>query len=406
MKEKKHAASGLLGLIILLLLSGFVFLAFQDQAFSITPIIIGGILAALFVLHYTICLVLFPGIDPFPIIISYVLVSIGMIILWRLKPDIGQRQLIWVAAGLTGMIVIMLLLREPAHWIRYRYIFMIGALGLLALVLVVGQVQGGAKNWIGIGGFSFQPSEFIKVILIYVLAAELSMKRKVRQLIWPLLTFCILATGLLVLARDLGGALIYASTTLILFYLGTGNLAATGLGIAGGVVGSIAAYQLFDHVKIRVAAWRNPWSSYESSGFQIAHGLMAIASGGLFGRGLTLGNAKIIPAYYTDYIFAVICLEMGQIVGIAIICFFILLILRGIAAAMQSHNSFNALLAMGVISLLAIQTFLIIGGVLKMIPLTGVTLPFVSYGGSSIIGSFLLLGILEAVIVDNKRTSQ
>ncbi len=405
-KSKYAAAGGLLGLVLLLVASGFGLLAFRDQSFSLEALIVGGVLCVLFSVHYLLCMSFFPGLDPYPIIIAYILSALGMILLWRSNPDIGQKQLIWVGAGLIGMLVVMLVLRNIQFWVRLKWVLMAASMGILLVTLVIGNAQGGAKNWIDIGGFSFQPSEFIKIVLIYVLASELSEKRRLGQLLWPLAVFAVGCVGLLVLARDLGGALLYASTSLILFYVATGNWLVTGAGLLAGAGGSVLAFKLFDHVKVRVAAWRNPWASYESSGFQIAHGLMAIASGGLFGRGLTLGKVKIIPAYYTDYIFTVLCLEMGQIVGVAVIGFYVLLILRGIAAAMQSPNQFNALLATGVIAMLAMQTFLILGGVMKMIPLTGVTLPFVSYGGSSMIGSFFLLGILEAVILNNQRNHE
>jgi Bacterial cell division membrane protein len=209
----------------------------------------------------------------------------------------------------------------------------------------------------------------------------------------------------LVLSRDLGTAAIYGVTTLIVFYVATGNLLATGIGIGAGVAGAMAAYTLFSHVRVRVAVWRNPWAKYGEvgGGYQIAQGLMAIASGGLFGMGLGRGMPKSIPAYRTDYIFAVICEEMGILVGVCIIALFLLLILRGFSIARQGNDRFHSLLSVGVVTVFGIQSFLIIGGVVKLIPLTGVTLPFVSYGGSSMIASFILLGMLAYASIQTKK---
>lgn len=403
-KERdKLTGSALIGLIIILLLSCFSLLAFAEGTLDGQAFLTMGLLCAMIGLHYLLTSLFFRDIDPYPMVIVYLLLSIGMIIQWRINPEIAGRQLVWVGGGMAGMLLLMALMRQPAFWRRAKWLLMLLSLGSLVLVLLVGNVTGGAKNWINLGGFSFQPSEFVKVALIYISAVELSEKRKVRQLIWPFVAFAVACVGLLMLCRDLGGALLFALTALTMFYVATGSLLWTGAGLGVGALGGVASYYLFDHVKVRVAAWQNPWASYETNGYQIAQGLMAIASGGLFGMGLNLGSPKIIPAYHTDYIFAVICEEMGWIVGLVVIGMYVLLILRGLAAAMQSHNSVNALIATGVITMIALQTFLILGGVIKLIPLTGVTLPFVSYGGSSMMGSFFLLGMLEAVIIDNKR---
>lgn len=405
-KSKDHDKLGggaLVGLIMLLILSCFALLAFADETINTRALLAAALLCGMIGLHYVLMNVFFKDIDPYPLVIVYLLVSIGMILQWRINPEIAERQLVWVGLGMAGMLLLMLLLRRPAFWRRAKWLLMALSLGSLAVVLLVGNVTGGAKNWINLGGFSFQPSEFVKVALIYIAAIELSEKRSIKQLLWPLITFAVGCVGLLMLCRDLGAAVLYALTTLTMFFVATGSLLWTGAGLGVGALGSVASYHMFDHVRIRVAAWRNPWASYETNGYQIAQGLMAIASGGLFGMGLNLGSPKIIPAYHTDYIFAVICEELGWIVGLVVIGLYILLILRGVAAAMQSRSSVNALIATGTITMIALQTFLIIGGVIKLIPLTGVTLPFVSYGGSSMMGSFFMLGMLEAVIIDNKR---
>ena len=248
--------------------------------------------------------------------------------------------------------------------------------------------SGGAVNWISIGGILFQPSEFVKIAMIIVLAGAMSERTSLRELIAPTL-FAVAVCALLVLQRDLGAAMLMAMVYMLMFYAATCKLGTTLLGAA-------ACYYLFDHVKRRVAVWRDPWATYSTSGYQIAQGLMAIASGGLFGMGLGLGSPKLIPAYRTDYIFAVICEEFGIVFGIGIMAVYLIIVIRGCMAALNVKNRFVSLCAFGASALIAVQAFIIIGGVIKLIPLTGITMPFVSYGGSSLIAFMMLHGIIQA----------
>ncbi len=401
--RKNRGAAGLLTLIVLLVATAFALLSLRDERFDVAALMTGGILVIALLAHYVVLTGLFRDIDRHMLIIAYLLISVGMIVQYRINPDIAYRQLTWIAVGMGAMLLMIALMRRPDFWKSWRWVFMGGSIGLLGLVFAIGRTTYGAKNWINVAGFSFQPSEFIKIALILVLATELSEKRRIRQIVWPLGAFVMACLAILMVSRDLGAALIYFCVTLILFYVATGNVAMTGLGIVGGAGASVMAYYLFDHVRMRVAIMKNPWASYDTSGYQIAQGLMAIASGGLFGMGLTRGTPKIIPAYHTDYIFAVICEEMGMVVGVCMLAFYVVLILRGVAAAMRCKESYTSLIACGVIAAIAIQTFLIIGGVIKMIPLTGVTMPFVSYGGSSMIASFMMLGLLESVVIHNHK---
>ena len=173
-----------------------------------------------------------------------------------------------------------------------------------------------------------------------------------------------------------------------------------------GAAGAVASYYMFDHVKARVAIWLNPWATYSTSGYQIAQGLMAIASGGLWGLGLTKGLPKSIPAYNTDYIFAVICEEFGIVFGIAVIALYLVFIIRGALIALNARSRYLMLVAFGCTVLITLQSFIIIAGVIKLIPLTGITMPFVSYGGSSMIACMMLLGILEGVSIQNGEMLQ
>lgn len=405
-RKRKNNSAGLLTLIILFIASAFALLALSTEEIDIGAFLTAGILIALISAHYLIVTGLFPQVDRQLLIIVYVFVSVSMVMQYRINDEIASRQLIWIAIGMAGMLIMMILTAHPDFLRKLIWPLMVLSIILLMVVFLVGNTVGGAKNWINLAGFSFQPSEFIKIVVVLALAHYLSCMQNLRALIWPAGVFIVACMGILVLSRDLGAAVMYAAVTLILYYAATGNVFWTGAGVAVGCVAGVAAYNLFDHVKVRVAAWRNPFGSYESSGYQIAQGLMAIASGGLFGMGLTQGMPKLIPAYHTDYIFAVICEEMGIIIGICILILYIVFIVRGITHAMQCEDQFSSLIALGMTSTLGIQTFLIIGGVIKLIPLTGVTLPFISYGGSSMISSFLMLGALQSIAIANGKRAE
>ena len=204
------------------------------------------------------------------------------------------------------------------------------------------------------------------------------------------------------LQKDLGTALIYYATALLLFYASSGNLPLTGLGIVGAGGAAVLGYKMFKHVKVRVAVWLNPWLTADTTGYQIVQILMAIASGGLFGVGLGLGSPRVIPVYFTDCIFAVICEQFGILFGILVLVMYVILILRGASIATSARHSFYSLIAMGATVMLGIQTFVIIAGVLKLIPLTGVTMPFVSYGGTSLVSCMALIGLLQGVASVNQ----
>ena len=270
------------------------------------------------------------------------------------------------------------------------------SLGLLALTLVIGKETYGAKNWIDLKFFSLQPSEFVKVALVVCLALDLSEKRTIGTLI-PVGVFAVACVGLICLQKDLGAVLICFMIAVAAYFTATSNWLLCLGGFAAAAGGSVMMYKLFAHVRTRVAIWRNPWASPQDGGYQIVQSLIAIASGGMTGMGLGLGSAeKSVPVVESDFIFAALCEEFGIIIGLTIIALYVILFVRGLMLAMRARSSFHALLAVGVVTSLALQTFMIIGGVIKMVPLTGVTLPFISSGGSSMMSTWGLLAFLKA----------
>ncbi len=334
---------------------------------------------------------LFPS-DRLLLSLTNFLCALGVLVLYSTEPDYAYHQAMYYGVGILAMIVCVWIVRLVRSW-RIPVLLLIPlSLALLVLPLVIGRETNGAKNWFYVAGISVQPSEIVKLSLLIIVSYYMSRHRML-----PWLFFAVSCLGVLMLQKDLGTALMYYGTTLMLFYASSGNLFLTGLGLAGGAGAAVMGYKMFAHVKKRVAIWLNPWSDYENSGFQIVQSLMAIASGGLFGVGLGLGSPKTIPVYYTDFIFAVICEQFGLIFGLCVLLMYVAIIWRGATTAMATRTSFHGLLAMGCTIMLGLQTFVIIGGVIKMIPLTGVTMPFVSYGGTSLVSSLCLVGLLQGV---------
>ena len=334
---------------------------------------------------------LFPS-DRLLLSLTNFLCALGVLVLYSTEPDYAYHQAMYYGIGILAMIVCVWIVRLVRSW-RIPVLLLIPlSLALQVLPLVIGRETNGAKNWFYVAGISVQPSEIVKLSLLIIVSYYMSRHRML-----PWLFFAVSCLGVLMLQKDLGTALMYYGTTLMLFYASSGNLFLTGLGLAGGAGAAVMGYKMFAHVKKRVAIWLNPWSDYENSGFQIVQSLMAIASGGLFGVGLGLGSPKTIPVYYTDFIFAVICEQFGLIFGLCVLLMYVAIIWRGATTAMAARTSFHGLLAMGCTVMLGLQTFVIIGGVIKMIPLTGVTMPFVSYGGTSLVSSLCLVGLLQGV---------
>lgn len=397
MDKLRHArCASALGIVLFFIVSAFLLLAFRGEAYDVAALLFGAVVALITLLTYFLLAWLAPHADRLLMLAVCFLCALGMVIQYRISPETALRQLMMLGAGILGMLLMMVLMRRP-HIFRILSIPMaLISLGILCALLFIGKESGGARNWISVAGILFQPSEFVKVALVFLLADAMTEHTHVRDLI-PLFLFVGAVTVLLVLQRDLGAAMLMAGTFLLVFFAATSNIGATFAALLCGGAGAYASYLLFDHVRARIAIWQDPWATYSTSGYQIAQGLMAIASGGLWGLGLGQGSPKMIPAYHTDYIFAVICEEFGILFGIGVIVLYLLIAVRGILIALNAEDRFSMLTAFGATALLAIQTFVIIGGVIKLIPLTGITMPFVSYGGSSMITCLLLIGILEGI---------
>lgn len=375
--------------VMLFFFSAFLLLALKDMKWEGFALAAG--VPAMIWLGTHVLPRLFPS-DKLLLSLTNFLCALGVLVLYATSPATAYRQALYYGVGLVAMVLCVWMVRLVRSWHAPVLLLMPVSLGVLVLPLVLGRETNGATNWIYFAGLSVQPSELVKISLLLILSFYMSRHRML-----PWLGFSVACLGVLMLQKDLGTALLYYGVTLMLYFASTGNLALTGLGLAGGAGAAVMGYRMFAHVKKRVAVWRNPWADYKNSGYQIVQGLMALASGGLIGVGLGLGTPTSIPVYETDFIFAVICEQFGLIFGVCVLLVYVALIWRGATIAMAARRSFHGLLAMGATLMLGLQTFVIIGGVIKLIPLTGVTMPFVSAGGSSLLSSMCLIGLLQGV---------
>lgn len=337
--------------------------------------------------------------DNYIFLIVTMLLSIGVVMIYRIDQELGVKQLIWISIGIILFFITYFIMKHIKDWENGAYLYLIASYGLFLLTFIIGTRKGGAINWINIKGITIQPSEVTKILLIFILASYYSNKDKYKNIKYSsyyLMGILYSFVLLLFIQKDLGTALVFYSIFFIVQFIYEEDrkliLYNLGLFTLSGALG----YFIFDHVKIRFQAWLNPWKYIERQGYQITQSLFAIAEGGFFGKGLGLGYPDFIPVVYTDFIFSAICEEMGIFMGIGIIMLFMILVYRGFKIAIAQENLFYRILALGISSLFGIQSFIILGGVLKVIPLTGITLPFISYGGSSMLTSFIALGILQA----------
>ena len=336
----------------------------------------------------------------------FFLLSIGIVMLYRLNPELAKRQFVWFVLGYGICLCIPILLNILPKLDIFQYFYLFVGLSLLLATLLLGKENGGAKNWLTIKGFTFQPSELVKLLFIFYLASSFCKENlRLRDLIFPSL-MSMLFIICLVFQTDLGSALIFSMTYLVIIYISFSKMWIIWAGAILGIFSSYLGYKMFNHVRIRFKTWIDPWSDINNKGYQIAQSLFAICSFGAMGSGLGQGMPNKIPIVERDMIFSAFCEEFGIFFAIGLILIFIMIFYGCVRISLNTQNRFLIILSSGMTSLLCFQTFLIIGGVTKLIPLTGVTLPFVSYGGTSIIMSFVTIGILQWVTIHNVKNKK
>jgi cell division protein FtsW (lipid II flippase) len=354
--------------------------------------------------------------DPYVLPVAALLTGIGVTMIYRIDPDQALRQGVWVGVSLLLFVALTMLLRDHRALERVKYTLGVAAILLLVAPVVpgLGRTINGSRLWVDLGPLVFQPGELAKILIVAFLAAYLRDKRELLvgagrlrlpapKAAGPLLA--ILGAALLVLlaTNDLGGGLLYAAVFLAMLYVATGRVLYVGAGLTLFAAGAFAVYRATPHVAERVSIWLHPWADAQGDGYQLVQSIYALSGGGLFGSGLGRGvlvrpdGSTYVPYLETDFIFSAITQELGLAGSAALVVLYVVLAYRGLRIAMLADDGFSKLLATGLTAAIAVQAFIITGGVTGLIPLTGITLPFVSYGGSSIVANFLALGLLLSV---------
>lgn len=322
----------------------------------------------------------------------------GFVMLTRLNPEQAMRQFVIavIAAAVTWIIPFVM----DRVWQLAKIPWIYGLFGLFLLILVcaAGNTAYGAQLSLGWGGFSFQPSEFVKISYVFFIATMFYRSTEFKSVA---VTTAVAAAHVivLVLSRDLGSALIYFIAYLAMLFAATSNWMYAGTGAAGGILAAVLAYGLFPHVRRRVAAWADPWSDIADTGYQTAQALFAVGTGGWFGMGLYQGMPEKIPVVNKDFIFAAVCEELGGLYALCLLAVCLCCFFQFVIIAMKMRAMFYKLIAFGLGTVYITQVFLTVGGAVKLIPSTGVTLPFVSYGGSSLLASFALFNIIQGLYI-------
>jgi cell division protein FtsW (lipid II flippase) len=405
-------------LVGLLTAAGFasVYIARQDVV-SAGSLSYAAFFVALFVVAHVLLRLRLPHADPYLLPLGGLLCAIGLTEIYRIEPDLAFRQGLWVVVGIVVFAALVLFMRDYRALDNVKYVLGLSAIALLVLPALpgIGRTINGATLWVDIGPLVFQPGELAKVLIVIFLAGYLRDNREMLSFgvgsgrlpspkhLGPLLLIWGGAMLVLFQTRDLGGALLYFAIFLVMLYTATARWSFVAVGLGLFLLGAFALYQVIPHVQDRVEGWLDPWSDPQGETYQLVQSIYAISGGGVFGSGLGRGilvspeGESYIPFLETDFIFSAVAQELGLAGAAAVVLLYLLFAFRGFRISMLADDGFSKLLAAGLTAAVAIQAFIIIGGVTGLIPLTGITLPFVSYGGSSIVANFVVLALLLMV---------
>jgi cell division protein FtsW (lipid II flippase) len=406
-----------LSLLILALIIGAGALALVtvaedvDDLDAATPYMIGLTLG--YIAAHIVARKLVPQADPLILPVIALLNGIGLAAVYRLDPDeLGPAQVTWTFVGLAFFVLTLIVVRDYKALARYKYLLGFLGVGLLLLPMTpIGATINGARLWVRLGSMSFQPGELAKICLVIFFAAYLAERKELLAIaskrvagihvpdlkhFGPLLLMWGMSLAVMFYEKDLGSSLLFFSIFLLMIYIATARFVYVGVGMLLFVGGAYLGYQAFSHVQTRVAVWLDVFDPryINGDGYQLAQSLFALATGGLFGTGLNRGQPDLIPEAETDFIFSVIGEELGLMGTVGILLCFMILVARGLRIAMGQRDDFGQLLAAGLVTTFGVQTIIILGGVTRLLPLTGITLPFMSYGGSSLLSNFTLMALL------------
>lgn len=393
-----------------------VYIARQSEI-STASLSYAGLFLGLYLAAHVVARIFLPYADPYLLPLAALLTGLGLTMIYRIDPDLALRQGLWVVVGLALYAALTVVVRDYRVLDGFKYTLGVAAIVLLVLPAIpgLGATINGATLWVRLGPIAFQPGELAKVLLVVFLAGYLRDKREVLSRGLgrvgipspkhggPLLAIWGGAMLVLFQTNDLGGGLLYFSVFLAMLYVATGRWPYVAVGLGLFAAGAYGLYHVVPRVEERVSIWLDPWSDPQGSGYQLVQSIYSLAAGGLFGTGLGQGvllsptGDPYIPYLETDFIYSALAQELGLAGGAAIVLLYVVLAYRGLRIAMLADDGFSKLLATGLTVAVGIQAFIILGGVTGLIPLTGITLPFVSYGGSSIVANFLVLWALLAV---------
>lgn len=367
-----------------------------------------GLFVAFAVAHVAVR-ILAPDADPVILPVVFLLSGIGIAFVTRLAPDLAENQVMWLFISVAAMVATLFFVRNLDNLADYKYT--LGLIGVILLIIpmIIGTEKNGSKLWLTFGGFSFQPGELAKILIVLFLAFYLASNREALsitahrvgpfriprfRMLLPLFIMWGISLLIVIFERDLGSALLFFMYFVIMLYVATGRWSYVFIALGLLVIGFFFCYNFFSHVKIRVDIWLDPWSDAQDSGYQIVQSLYSIADGDLVGTGIGKGLPNLIPFVESDFLFSAIAEEMGLLGASAVIILYMLFCVRGFATAARAKSDSSAFAAVGLTTVIGFQAFLIIAGVTKLLPLTGVTLPFMSQGGSSLLSSFIIVGLL------------
>ena len=369
-----------------------------------------GIFIAFLIAHLAIRK-LAPGADPALLPLSFALSGIGIAFVTRLAPELAMRQVMWLFFGVVCMLLVLIFLKNLDRIANYKYTLMIvGFLLLLSPLLpVVGQEIYGSRIWLNIAGISFQPGEIAKILIVLFLAGYLAQNREMLSIfthrigpfkipdlatLVPLLVMWVISLLIVIFEKDLGSALVVFFVFITMLYVATGKKTYLIIGFVLIAIGGVAAFLLFNHVQVRVDTWLDPFKDATGDGYQLVQAIFSIADGGLFGVGIGNGMSDQIPIVESDFIFAAIAEETGLLGAAGLLLLYLCFAIRGLVTAARAKSDVSSFIAVGLTASIILQAFIIVGGVTRLIPLTGLTLPFVSQGGSSLLASFIAIGFL------------
>ncbi|TCS76452.1 FtsW/RodA/SpoVE family cell cycle protein [Pectinatus cerevisiiphilus] len=357
------------------------------------------------------------NIDVYILSLVCFLCSISLIMMLRLRISLYHTQFQWIVVGMILMFCTIVFSEKILRFLDYPYILGVLSILIIGSVLLFGTEIGGNRNWIIMGPVQVQPSEFAKLLILGFLAAYLQENKNMLNLpnrhwgflylpplrfLAPLVTIWSMALLMFVYQRDLGSALLFFGMAVMMTYAATSNKSYVFLAVVFFIISAFISYLAFGHVRVRVAIWLNPWADPMGQSYQIVQSLFALGYGGFFGTGFWQGSPDIIPAVYTDFIFSAIGEEFGFIGVFSVIMAYLLIFFRSVKIALLCQNEKYKLLSFGLAGTMLLQSFIILAGVTKLLPLTGITLPFISYGGSSMVASFIGIGLLLAISTKEK----